>query len=142
MLDVRDLPTINAILNGTSAFLLILGYAFILKRKVSAHRACMLAAMASSTLFLVSYLIYHAQVGATKFTGIGWVRYFYFAVLISHTVLAAVVVPMALITLYRALRNEFHRHRLIARWTLPIWLYVSATGVLIYLMLYHWFPHR
>lgn len=142
MLDVRDLPTINAILNGTSAFLLICGYAFILKRKVAAHRACMLAAMASSTLFLVSYLIYHAQVGATKFTGIGWVRYFYFAVLISHTVLAAVVVPMALITLYRALRNEFHRHRLIARWTLPIWLYVSATGVLIYLMLYHWFPHR
>jgi len=97
--------------------------------------------MTVSALFLISYLIYHSQVGATKFSGTGWVRPVYFAILISHTILAAVIVPMAIITLYRALRKDFQRHRRIARWTLPLWLYVSVTGVLIYLMLYHWFPH-
>lgn len=142
MLDIRYLPTVNAILNAISACLLIFGYAFIRKRNITAHRVCMLAAMVASALFLVSYLVYHSQVGATKFTQTGWVRPVYFAILISHTVLAAVIVPMALITLYRAFRNDFHRHRKIARWTFPIWLYVSATGVLIYLMLYHWFPSK
>ncbi|MCS7264738.1 MAG: DUF420 domain-containing protein [Armatimonadetes bacterium] len=142
MIEVRDLPTVNALLNGTSACLLILGYAFIRKGKIDAHRACMLAAIVTSALFLVSYLIYHSQVGATKFTGTGWVRPVYFTILISHTVLAAVIVPMALITIYRAFRNEFQRHRKIARWTFPLWLYVSATGVLIYFMLYHWFPSK
>ncbi|MEM1544349.1 MAG: DUF420 domain-containing protein [Candidatus Bathyarchaeia archaeon] len=142
MLDVRDLPTVNAILNAMSACFLICGYAFIRKRKIAAHRNCMLTAMTVSALFLISYLIYHSQVGATKFSGTGWVRPVYFAILISHTVLAAAIVPMATVTLYRALRKDFSRHRLIARWTLPIWLYVSVTGVLIYLMLYHWFSHR
>ncbi len=141
MLDVRDLPTVNAILNAMSACFLICGYAFIRKRKIAAHRNCMLTAMTVSALFLISYLIYHSQVGATKFSGTGWVRPVYFAILISHTILAAVIVPMAIITLYRALRKDFQRHRRIARWTLPLWLYVSVTGVLIYLMLYHWFPH-
>lgn len=102
----------------------------------------MLGAMAASVLFLVSYLIYHSQVGTTRFAGTGWVRPVYFTILISHTVLAAVIVPMAIVTLYRALLKDFQRHRAVARWLLPIWLYVSATGVLIYLMLYHWFPHR
>lgn len=142
VLDVRDLPTVNAILNAMSACFLICGYAFIRKRKIAAHRNCMLTAMTVSALFLISYLIYHSQVGATKFSGTGWVRPVYFAILISHTVLAAAIVPMATVTLYRALRKDFSRHRLIARWTLPIWLYVSVTGVLIYLMLYHWFSHR
>ncbi len=142
MFDFHDLPTVNAILNATSACFLICGYAFIRKRKIVAHRNCMLGAMAASALFLVSYLLYHYQVGATKFTGTGWIRPVYFAILISHTVLAAAIVPMALVTLYRALRNDFQRHRKIARCTLPLWLYVSATGVLIYLMLYHWFPNR
>jgi len=141
VLDVRDLPTVNAILNAMSACFLICGYAFIRKRKIAAHRNCMLTAMTVSALFLISYLIYHSQVGATKFSGTGWVRPVYFAILISHTILAAVIVPMAIITLYRALRKDFQRHRRIARWTLPLWLYVSVTGVLIYLMLYHWFPH-
>jgi len=141
VLDVGDLPTVNAILNAMSACFLICGYAFIRKRKIAAHRNCMLTAMTVSALFLISYLIYHSQVGATKFSGTGWVRPVYFAILISHTILAAVIVPMAIITLYRALRKDFQRHRRIARWTLPLWLYVSVTGVLIYLMLYHWFPH-
>jgi uncharacterized membrane protein YozB (DUF420 family) len=102
----------------------------------------MLGAVIASAAFFVSYAIYHAHAGATKFAGTGWVRPVYFAILISHTVLAAVIVPMALVTLVRALRGDFARHRAIARWTLPLWLYVSVTGVLIYLMLYHWFPSR
>jgi putative membrane protein len=129
-------PTLNAILNATSALLLVAGYAFIRRRRIRAHRACMLAAFASSILFLVSYLVYHYQVGSVRFQGSGWVRGVYFAVLISHTVLAAVVPVLAVITLVRALRQRFDRHRAIARWTLPLWLYVSATGVVVYWMLY------
>lgn len=136
--SVPALPTLNAALNATSAVLLTAGFVFIRRRRIGAHKACMLSAFATSTLFLVSYLYYHWQVGATPFEGVGWTRPVYFAILISHTVLAAAVVPLVLVTLYRALRERFDRHRAIARWTLPIWLYVSVTGVVVYLMLYHW----
>jgi uncharacterized membrane protein YozB (DUF420 family) len=142
MLDIQNLPTLNALLNATSATLLIAGYIFIRRRNIAAHRACMLGAVIASAAFFVSYAIYHAHAGTTKFAGTGWVRPVYFAILISHTLLAAVIVPMVLVTLVRALRSDFTRHRAIARWTLPLWLYVSVTGVLIYLMLYHWFPSR
>jgi len=142
MLTIHDLPTVNAILNATSAVLLVCGYAFIRSGKVEVHRICMLGAFVVSALFLVSYSVYHAHVGSTKFAGTGWVRPLYFTILISHSALAALIVPMALITLFRALKGDFKRHRAIARWTLPIWLYVSVTGVLIYLMLYHLFPSR
>ncbi|GBC98279.1 hypothetical protein HRbin17_00781 [bacterium HR17] len=142
MLDIRDLPTVNAVLNATSAALLAVGYAFIRKGNIAAHRACMLGAVVASALFFASYTVYHAHAGTTKFAGTGWVRLVYFTVLISHTVLAAVIVPMVLVTLLRALRSDFQRHRALARWTLPLWLYVSVTGVLIYLMLYHWYPSR
>ncbi len=142
MLDVSVLPTVNALLNTLSAMLLAAGYVFIRRRQVERHRACMIGAMVTSALFLLCYLVYHAQVGATKFTGTGWIRPVYFAILISHTVLAAAIVPMALVTFFRALRADFVRHRAIARWTFPLWLYVSVTGVAIYLMLYHLFPSR
>jgi uncharacterized membrane protein YozB (DUF420 family) len=132
------LPTLNAALNATSAVLLATGYAFIRARRVNMHRACMLAAFAVSTVFLASYLYYHAQVGTTSFQGRGWIRPVYFGILLSHTVLAAAVVPLVLVTLARALRGRFERHRAIARWTFPIWLYVSVTGVVVYLILYHW----
>ena len=135
-MEVGQLPTVNALLNGTSALLLVVGYLLIRRRRIRAHRAAMIAAFACSTLFLVSYLVYHYQVGSVRFQGEGWVRTFYFTVLISHTVLAAAVPVLAVITLVRALRERFDRHRAIARWTLPIWLYVSVTGVVIYLMLY------
>lgn len=131
------LPTLNAWLNATSAVLLVAGYAFIRNKRVSAHRLCMLLALGSSTAFLVSYLYYHAQVGSVRFQGQGWVRAAYFTILLTHTVLAAAIVPLALVTLVRALREQFDRHRRIARWTLPLWLYVSVTGVVIYWMLYH-----
>ena len=131
------LPHLNAILNGTSALFLIVGYFFIRRKIVSLHRVCMLGALTASSLFLISYLIYHAQVGSVRFQGQGHVRVFYFAVLISHTILAVTVVPLAIITLRRALHKRFNRHRRIARWTFPIWLYVSVTGVMVYFMLYH-----
>ncbi len=139
MISVHDLPTLNATLNGISAVLLSIGYYYIRQGRWKAHRAMMLSAFAVSSLFLVSYLIYHARAGSTLFPGQGWVRPVYFTILISHILLAAAIVPLALITLIRALRKRFDRHRKIARWTLPIWLYVSVTGVLIYLMLYHWY---
>jgi uncharacterized membrane protein YozB (DUF420 family) len=135
------LPALNAGLNATSALLLAIGYAFIRGGRVQAHRACMLAACAVSALFLASYLTYHAQVGSVHFSGHGWIRPVYFTILISHTVLAAAIVPLALITLWRAWRERFGAHRRIARWTLPIWMYVSVTGVVVYLMLYQIFPH-
>jgi putative membrane protein len=137
---VAALPALNAFLNGTSAVLLTAGYAFIRRRNVAAHRACMVTALGVSTLFLVSYLVYHARVGSVPFTGQGWARPAYFALLLSHIVLAAIIVPLALVTLYRAWSERFDRHRRIARWTLPIWLYVSITGVLVYWMLYHLYP--
>jgi len=136
------LPSLNALLNASSATLLVAGYLFLRRRNITAHRACMLGAVVASAAFFISYAIYHAHAGTTKFAGTGWVRPIYFAILISHTLLAAVIIPMVLLTLVRALRGDFARHRAIARWTFPLWLYVSVTGVLIYLMLYHWFPSR
>ena len=131
------LPSVNAALNGTSAILLALGYRHIRRGRVAAHRGCMLAAVATSTLFLASYLTLRYLVGMTRYTGEGWLRAVYFAVLGTHTVLAACVVPMAVVTLVFALRGHFPQHRWIARWTLPLWLYVSVTGVVVYVMLYH-----
>ena len=136
-MSVQDLPTVNAVLNSTSAVLLVLGYRFVRRRQVAAHRACMLAAFAVSVLFLVSYLTYHAQVGSVRFSGTGALRVLYLTILVSHSLLAAVVPPLAVLTVYRALRGQVDRHRRVARWTLPIWLYVSVTGVVVYLMLYH-----
>ncbi len=141
-MSISDLPTLNAILNSISAILLTTGYVFIRQKKISAHRACMISAFATSTLFLISYLFYHYHHGATSFPGQGIVRLIYFTVLITHTILAAAIVPMILVTFARALRERFDRHRKIARWTLPIWLYVSVTGVFVYLMLYHIYPGR
>ena len=140
MLAIEDLPTLNAMLNATSAILLTIGYGFIRKGRRMAHKRTMLSAFVVSVFFFISYLIYHSVAGDTPFQGEGWIRPVYFTILISHIILAALIVPLALITLFRALRERFDRHRKIARWTLPIWLYVSVTGVLIYLMLYHWFP--
>ena len=140
MIPLGYFPAIDAALNATSAVLLATGYIFIRKRKISAHKTCMLAAVASSTLFLVCYLWYHAHHGVTRFHGVGSVREFYFALLGSHTVLAAAIVPLVIITLTRALRADFTRHKKVARWTLPIWFYVSVTGVLVYWMLYHLYP--
>ena len=136
-LQLSDFPTIDAILNATSAILLTLGYIFIRRKNVGAHKLCMISAVVSSTLFLVFYLTYHYYHGTTRFTGQGVVRPVYFAILGSHTVLAAVMVPLVLTTLYRAIRERFDLHRRIARWTLPLWLYVSVTGVVVYWMLYH-----
>lgn len=136
------LPTLNACLNAASALLLLLGFYFIRQRNIQAHRACMGGAFFVSMLFLVSYLIYHYHAGTTRFTGQGMVRPAYFTILISHTVLAALVPFLAIITLTRALRGQFEKHRRIARWTLPIWLYVSVTGVIVYVMLYHLYPSQ
>lgn len=132
-------PVINATLNATSAVLLITAHGMIKKGKMAAHRALMLTAVGTSTLFLISYLYYHYHVGSVKFQGQGWSRPVYFSILISHTILAATIVPLVVITLTRALRERFDRHRAIARWTYPIWLYVSVTGVVIYFMLYRLF---
>ena len=137
---VSALPTVNAILNGTSAILLVTGYVLIRRRNVTAHRACMGTAFVTSTVFLISYLTLRYYAGMTSFTGQGWIRPVYFTILISHTILAAAIVPLALVTLSRALRARFDRHVRIARWTLPLWLYVSVTGVVVYVMLYHLFP--
>ena len=133
---ISDLPALNATLNGIAGALLALGYYFIRRKRVAAHRVCMLSAFAASTLFLVSYLIYHSQVGSRPFPGHGGVRLLYFTILITHITLAAAIVPMALITLRRGLRLDVARHRRIARWTWPLWMYVSVTGVVIYVMLY------
>jgi uncharacterized membrane protein YozB (DUF420 family) len=135
-LRVEDLPAVNATLNALSGALLIVGYALIRARRIEQHRNVMLAAFATSSLFLISYLIYHAQVGSVRFTRQGIVRPLYFSVLITHVVLAAAVLPMALITLSRGLKARYPQHRRIARWTFPIWLYVSVTGVLVYVLLY------
>jgi uncharacterized membrane protein YozB (DUF420 family) len=137
--DYSIFPAINATLNGTSAVLLVTAHRMIKAGRLTTHRALMLAAVATSTLFLISYLYYHAQVGSVRFQGQGWSRPLYFSILISHTILAAVIVPLVIVTLSRALRERFDRHRAIARWTYPLWLYVSITGVVIYFMLYHLF---
>jgi putative membrane protein len=140
MFSVGDLPAINAMLNGTSALLLVAGYIAIRKRRVTVHRALMLSALGASVLFLVSYLFYHYRAGTTRFTGEGLARLIYFIVLTSHTILAALIVPLVVVTLYLAVRESFPRHRRIARWTFPLWLYVSVTGIVVYVMLYHLFP--
>ena len=133
-----DLPAVNATLNAVAALLLLAGYREIRRGRLARHRAAMIAACGASTLFLVSYVIYHAQAGSRPFTGTGPVRIVYFTILVSHVILAAAILPLALITLVRALKGQFARHAALARWTLPIWLYVSVTGVIVYLMLYHW----
>ena len=137
--DLSIFPALNASLNGLSGILLLVGHSLIRKKRVAAHRACMLAAFASSTVFLACYLYYHFHAGVIRFQGRGWIRPVYFTLLTSHTLLAIVVVPMVLITLARALRSDFERHRAIAHWTYPIWLYVSVTGVLVYFFVYQWF---
>lgn len=136
MLDVTLLPAVNATLNGTAAVLLIAGYIQIRRGRIDAHRTCMLAAFTTSALFLVSYLVYHALVGSVAFTRQGPIRTLYFTVLISHVSLAVLILPLALVTLRRGLRRDDARHVALARWTLPIWLYVSVTGVVVYWMLY------
>jgi len=133
---------LNASLNGTSAILLACGYAAIRNGKMKVHKAFMISAFAVSTLFLISYLIYHYRVGHVVFQGRGWIRPVYFALLLSHTVLAIVIVPLILITLRRAWLEKFDRHKVIARWTLPLWFYVSVTGVIVYILLYQVYAPR
>ena len=136
MIDYSALPAVNATLNAISTIFLSVGWMFIRRGDMRRHRFCMLAAFVTSALFLTSYLIYHANVGSVPFQGQGGIRVVYFVILITHIVLAALILPLALITLSRALARRFDRHRRIARVTLPLWLYVSVTGVVIYLMLY------
>ncbi len=137
---VSSLPALNAFLNGMSTVLLTIGYVCIRRRKVTGHKVCMGTAFGVSCLFLISYVVHHYQVGSVAFSGHGWIRPVYFAILLSHIVLAALIVPLALTTLYRALSAQFDRHVTIARWTLPLWLYVSVSGVVVYLMLYQLYP--
>lgn len=136
MIPIAELPALNATLNGLSALLLTCGFVFILNRKILWHKVCMLAAFVTSTCFLVSYLTYHYHVGVVRFMRTGWIRPVYFTILLTHTVLAVIIVPLVLITLYRAFTANFIKHRRIAAWTLPLWFYVSVTGVVIYWMLY------
>lgn len=140
MPDATILPHVNASLNGLGAVLLVVGYLCIRRKKIAAHKACMIGAFCLSILFLVSYLVYHSQVGSVRFQGTGAVRTFYLSILATHSLLAAIVPFLAVITLWRALRERFEKHVRIARWTLPIWLYVSITGVVVYWMLYHLHP--
>ena len=136
MFSLSDLPTLNAVLNGTGFVLLLSGFYFIKHGNIIAHKMCMLSAFFLSVIFIISYLIYHFNVGSVRFERTGLIRQIYLVILVSHTILAVVNVPLVLITIYRAWKENFTRHVKIARWTLPIWLYVSVTGVIIYLMLY------
>lgn len=135
-MTVSDLPALNATLNATCAVLLMTGYFLIRRGRVAQHRVVMIAAVCTSVVFLISYLTYHAQVGSRPFQGQGPIRVVYFTILLTHTVLATLIVPMVLVTLWRGLKRRDDRHRAIARWTLPLWMYVSVTGVIVYLMLY------
>jgi uncharacterized membrane protein YozB (DUF420 family) len=135
-MGLSDLPALNATLNATSAVLLVIGYALIRRGHIRRHRAVMISACVTSTLFLTSYVIYHAQIGSKPFPGRGPIRIVYFTILLTHVLLAMTVLPLAFVTLARGLRGRFDRHVAIARWTFPIWLYVSVTGVIVYLMLY------
>jgi putative membrane protein len=137
---LSDLPALNATLNATAAVLLAIGWILIRRGRYRAHRAVMIAAFCTSVLFLISYLIYHAHIGSKHFPGRGAVRVAYFSILLTHTVLAAAIVPLVLITLSRGLSARYDRHRAIARWTLPLWMYVSVTGVIVYVMLYRLYP--
>jgi uncharacterized membrane protein YozB (DUF420 family) len=141
LISYATLPLLNALFNSTAAVLLVAGLVFIRRGAVRAHRACMLSAFTVSVAFLISYVAYHLHVGDVRFLGRGWVRPVYFTILISHVTLAFVIVPLAIITLRRALAGRFSAHRAIARWTWPIWMYVSVTGVIVYLMLYWLYPH-
>ena len=136
-MEIADLPTLNASLNALASVFLVAGYLMIRSRRIDAHRRCMLSALGTSALFLISYVVYHANAGSVPFRGTGTVRIVYFAVLIPHIILAAAILPLALVTTARGLRGDYTRHVRIARWTLPVWLYVSVTGVIVYLMLYH-----
>src|SRR5689334_20362571 len=136
------LPHLNATLNASSFILLCLGFYFIRHGRVLAHRRCQLSALTASIVFLISYIVYHLHHGTTRFLGQGIARPIYFTVLTTHTIMAVVIVPFVIVTLRRALRGDFLRHRALARWTLPMWLYVSVTGVIVYLMLYHLYPSR
>lgn len=137
MLDVSDLPAVNATLNAVAAIFQLCGWRFIRRGDIAKHRVAMLGAVTCSALFLTSYLVYHAHAGSRPFQGTGAIRAVYFFILVTHVVLAAAIVPLVLVTLTRALRGRFGSHRAIARYTLPLWLYVSVTGVIVYVMLYH-----
>jgi uncharacterized membrane protein YozB (DUF420 family) len=139
-LTIHDLPTVNAFLNATAAILLVWGFTLIKRKKIAEHRRVMLSAFAVSCIFLACYLTYHYNVGSVRFPRPGWVKTVYLTILTTHTILAVTVPVLAIITLNRALRGRFDKHRKIARWTFPIWLYVSVTGVIVYLMLYHLYP--
>jgi uncharacterized membrane protein YozB (DUF420 family) len=140
--DYNLFPALNASLNGASAVLIVSGRLFIRRQKIRYHRACMIAAVATSSLFLVSYLYYHAHVRSVHFPGQGWVRLVYFTILLSHTLLAATVIPLVVLSLNYALRGKFDQHRKMVRWTYPVWLYVSVTGVVVYLLLYQVYGAR
>ena len=137
MISISDLPTVNAALNAAAAILIGAGVYFIKRKNIPAHKACMVAALGVSSLFLTSYLTYHYNVGNIRFTKEGWIRNVYFPLLISHTILAAVILPMVLRTAFLAFKGRFRNHVRIAKWTFPAWMYVSVTGVVVYLMLYH-----
>jgi putative membrane protein len=139
-MTLQDLPAVNATLNATSAVLLVLGFVFIQRREITRHKICMTGAFFVSVAFLVSYVVYHANHGSTPFTGQGWIRPVYFAILVSHVVLAAAVPPLAIVTLRRAWAEDYPRHTRIAVVTWPIWMYVSVTGVVVYWLLYHAYP--
>jgi putative membrane protein len=139
-MSYADLVHVNASLNSTSTFLLILGFIFIRQHKITAHRICMVMAFIASTLFLISYLVYHANHPSVPFAGQGFVRLIYYPILFTHIILAAIILPLIGFTFMRAFKGEFAKHRRVARWTLPLWLYVSITGVIVYLMLYHLYP--
>jgi putative membrane protein len=147
-MSIYDLPAINASLNGLSAIFLTCGFIFIRQKKIVAHRNCMISAFCTSVIFLICYVIYHSyryyvlHIGSTKFVNPEWFRPIYLTILISHTILAIVIVPMILITLSRALREKFDKHKKIARWTWPLWMYVSVTGVIVYWLLYVKFPQK
>ena len=138
MIGISDLATVNAGLNATAAVLIGTGFYFIKQKNIQAHKACMIAAMVVSAVFLTSYLVYHYNVGSVRFTKQGWIRGVYFPLLLTHTALAAVVLPMVLRTAFLALKGRFGKHVRIARWTFPVWMYVSVTGVIVYIMLYRW----
>jgi len=141
-MSISFLPTLNAMLNATTGILIVCGFVLIKRGRVIAHRACMIGAVTTSSLFLISYVVYHVGFGkgVTRFAGVGPVRTVYLSILISHTILAVVIVPLVIVTLRRGLKANFQMHRKIARWTFPLWLYVSVTGVIVYLMLYHLYP--
>lgn len=139
-MTLSDLPALNATLNSLSAIFLLTGYVFIRRKQQAAHRNCMIGALVCSTLFLTSYLIYHFNAGRTVFKDPAWFRPFYLILLLTHTILAVVIVPMVIITVSRAAKRRFDLHKKIARWTWPLWMYVSVTGVIIYFLLYQIFP--